>query len=153
MSPWIPVVVTIVLGVLGLAVQSVLLAFFLGRMKEHQSSQNTLVATFQKFTESALTALTARMGAVDAFTVESRTDRASLQARMVSLERLVDGLPRFREEFASHRATSESHQSRVEAELARILQAQEGQQRQLANLALRAPGEVISLAATTGTPL
>ena len=150
MAPWIPVVVTLVLGIIGLAIQGLLLAYFIGRMKENQTGQQALVAAFQKFTEQAITALTTRMGAVDAFTAESRSDRAAITARLGAVEKLVEGMPAFREEFAAHRATSEAHQHRVEAELGRILQAQEGQQRQLANLALRAPGEVVSLPAAKG---
>lgn len=148
MAPWIPVVVTLVLGLVGLGIQGLLLAYFVGRMKEQQTGQAALVAAFQKFTEQAITALTARMGAVDAFTAESKSDRTNLATRLGALERLVEGLPQFREDFAAFRATSESHQGRVEAELGRILQAQEGQQRQLANLALRSPGDVIELPAT-----
>lgn len=148
MQPWVPVIVTLILGVIGLGIQGLLLAYFVGRMKESQIGQAALVAAFQQFTDQAITSLTTRMGAVDAFTSEARSDRASLATRLGGVERLVDGLPKFREEFAAFRATSEGHQSRVEDELGRILRAQEGQQRQLANLALRAPGDVVSLPAT-----
>mgnify|MGYP007071569240 CR=1 FL=1 len=150
MAPWIPVVVTLVLGLVGLGIQGLLLAYFVGRMKEQQTGQAALVAAFQKFTEQAITALTARMGAVDSFTSESKSDRAAITARLGGIEKLVEGMPQFREEFAAHRATSDAHQQRVEAELHRILQAQEGQQRQLANLALRSPGDVVSLPAAKG---
>lgn len=148
MQPWIPVAVTIVLGITGLGIQGLLLAYFLGRMKEHQSGQAALVAAFQKFTDQAIGALTERMGAVDAFTSESKSDRAALSQRLGAIEDRTEGLPRFREEFAAYRATSEAHQSRMESEVGRILQAQDGIQRQLQTLALRQPGKILELPAT-----
>ena len=41
MHPWVPVIVTIGLGLAGLGVQGLLLAFFLGRMKAHHRSSAT----------------------------------------------------------------------------------------------------------------
>lgn len=148
MQPWIPVVITIVLGVMGLGIQGLLLAYFLGRMKEHQAGQAALVAAFQKFTDQAIGSLTERMGAVDSFTSESRSDRAALNQRLGSIEERTEGLPKFREDFAAYRATSEAHQTRMESEVGRILQAQDGIQRQLQTLALRQPGKVLELPAT-----
>lgn len=153
LQPWIPVVVTLVLGLIGLGVQGLLLAYFVGRMKEGQVGQAALVAAFQDFTNQAIVALTSRMGAVDAFTSEARSDRAALATRLDGVDRLVAGLPQFREDFAAFRATSEAHQTRVEEELSRIARSQEGQQRQLANLALRSPGDIVSLPATKGSAL
>lgn len=148
MAPWVPVVVTLVLGVVGLGIQGLLLAYFLGRMKEHQSGQAQLVDTFQQFTQQALAALTTRMAALDSIASESKSDRAAITARLGGIEQSTDGLPRFREEFAAFRATATSHQERMESEVGRILQAQDGIQRQLQTLALRQPGKVHELPAT-----
>lgn len=145
MQPWIPVVVTIVLGALGLGVQGLLLAYFLGKMKEHQVGQAALISAFQKFTDQAITALTARMGAVDAFTAESKADRAHLSARLGGLEQATEGMPRFREEFAAHRAEASAHMKRMESDMNRVNMALEGLQRQVGNLATHGPGQLMEL--------
>lgn len=147
MQAWVPVVVTLVLGACGLGIQGLLLAYFLGRMKEHQQGQAALVSAFQKFTDQAISALTARMGAVDSFTAESRADRAKLSARLTSIENLTDGLPRLREDFAGHRAESTAHMKRMEDDMARVNRSLEGLQRQVANLAVHGPGQLVSLSA------
>ena len=150
MSPWIPVVVTIILGLLGLAVQGLLLAYFLGRMKEHQQGQAALVATFQRFTEGALDALTARMSAMDKFASESTSHRAELSARLGTVEASTDGMPRFREEFAEHRAEARAFMRRMESDMERVNMALEGLQRQTASLAVNGPGKLIELPAERG---
>lgn len=148
MQPWIPVVITLCLGVAGLGIQGLLLAYFLGRMKEHQAGQSQLVETFQQFTQQALAALTTRMSALDGIASESKSDRAAITARLGSIEQSTEGVPRFREDFAAFRATAIAHQERMESEVGRILQAQDGIQRQLQTLALRQPGKVLELPAT-----
>lgn len=147
MQPWIPVVVTIVLGSLGLAVQGLLLAYFLGKMKEHQVGQAALVAAFQKFTDQAIGALTTRMGAVDTFTAESKADRSALSARLGSIAERTEGLPALREDFAEHRAESRAHMKRMEADMGRVNMALEGLQRQVGNLAVHGPGQLVTLPA------
>jgi len=147
-QPWIPVIVTIALGVVGLGIQGALLAFFIGRMKENQLGQAALVAAFQTFTAQTIAGLMDRMKIVDEVGAATIADRASINARLMGLERATEGMPQLREDFAAHRATSEAHQARVEAEIGRILQAQEGVQRQLQTLALRQPGKVLELPAT-----
>lgn len=153
MHPWIPVIVTIVLGLIGLGLQGLALAYFIGRMKENQAGQAALVEAFKAFTTKTLDALLLRMGAVDQVLSAAGADRAAIHQRLQGIERDTNGLQEDRQQFAAFRATSEAHQERTESELNRILQALEGQQRQLANLALRAPGDVVSLPATKGTAL
>lgn len=145
MQAWIPVAVTVVLGLLGLGIQGLLLAYFIGRMKENQLGQAQLVETFQAFTTKTLDTLLSRMAGVDSVLSSAGADRASIHARLDNVERNTNGLQEDRQAFAAFRATSVAHQERTEAELARILQTQEGLQRQLANLALRQPGEIIEL--------
>lgn len=146
MHPWVPVLVTIALGALGLGVQGLLLAFFLGRMKAHQESQATLVSTFQRFTERAIEALTSRMEKVDAFTAESHASAATLSARLGSVEQSTDGLPRFREEFAAFSASTKAHQVRVEHDLERMSAGVDSLQRQVAHLAIHGPGQLVEMA-------
>jgi hypothetical protein len=148
MAPWIPVLVTIVLGVTGLGLQALALAYFIGRMKENQAGQAALVEAFKAFTTKTLDALLLRMGAVDSVLSAAGADRAAIHQRLQGIERDTNGLQEDRQRFAAFEATTTAHQERTEAELGRILQALEGQQRQLANLALRAPGDVITLPAT-----
>lgn len=148
LQPWIPVLVTIVLGLVGLGIQGLALAYFIGRMKENQTGQAALVEAFKTFTTKTLDALLLRMGTVDSVLSAAGADRAAIHQRLQGIERDTEGLRDDREQFAAFRATTTAHQDRTEAELGRILQALEGQQRQLANLALRSPGDVVSLPAT-----
>jgi chromosome segregation ATPase len=138
--------VTIGLGIAGLGVQGLLLAFFLGRMKAHQEGQTALVAAFQNFTEKAISQLATRMEKVDAFTAESQADRATLTARVKGIEQNTDGLPLLREQFARHVARSEAHQERLEADLARANTGIESLQRQVAQLAIHGPGRLVEMA-------
>lgn len=145
MHPWTPVIVTIVLGVFGLAVQGFLLAYFIGRMKENQMGQAALVAAFQDFTKTAIEGLMERMKTVDELGSASTADRAALNARLMTIEKTTEGLPRLREDFAGHRAKSEAHHNRVESELQRVNMSLEGVQRQLGNLAVHGPGKVVEM--------
>lgn len=145
MPPWLPVLVTIVLGCVGLAIQASVLAYFLGRMKQHQESQATLVQTLQHFTSQAIDALTGRLGAVDSFTAESKADRAALAARLVGLERNTDGLQKLKEDFAGFAAGSRAHQERMESDVSRLNMGMEGMQRQLGNLAIHGPGQLVEM--------
>lgn len=149
MPTWLPVVVTIVLGCIGLAVQASLLAYFLGRMKQHQESQVTLVETLQKFTGQAIDALTGRLGAVDAFTAESKADRSALSARLTALERNTEGLQKLKEDFAGFMGGARAHQERVEADIARLNNGVEGVQRQIGQLAIHGPGQLVELPGTS----
>lgn len=147
MHPWIPVLVTISLGVIGLGIQGLLLAYLLGRMKEHQAGQSALVATFQRFTEGAIDVLTKRMGSMDSFASETNASRAEVGARLAGLEQATEGMPRFREDFAEHRAEARAHMKRVENDIGRVNMALEGLQRQVGSLATHGPGRLMELPA------
>lgn len=149
MPPWLPVVVTIILGCIGLAIQAALLAYFLGRMKQHQESQATLVATLQNFTAKAIDALTNRLGAVDSFTAESKADRSALSARLTALERNTDGLQKLKEDFAGFMGGARAHQERVESDISRLNNGVEGMQRQIGQLAIHGPGQLVELPGTS----
>lgn len=145
MSPWVPVFVTVALGLTGLGIQALLLAYFIGKMKEQQTGQRELVGVFQKFTDKAIGALTDRMGALDKMNAESGSDRATLGARLTAVERNTDGLQSLRETFAGHSAAfqafkerSEGHQGKVDRELAGIHRA-------LGNIAMGRASEVVQL--------
>lgn len=148
MPPWLPVVVTILLGCIGLAIQAAVLAYFLGRMKQHQESQATLVATLQNFTAKAIDALTNRLGAVDSFTAESKADRSALSARLTALERNTDGLQKLKEDFAGFMGGARAHQERVESDISRLNNGIEGMQRQIGQLAIHGPGQLVELPGT-----
>lgn len=148
MPPWLPVVVTIILGCIGLAIQAAVLAYFLGRMKQHQESQATLVATLQNFTAKAIDALTNRLGAVDSFTAESKADRSALSARLTALERNTDGLQKLKEDFAGFMGGARAHQERVESDISRLNNGVEGMQRQIGQLAIHGPGQLVELPGT-----
>lgn len=145
MHPWVPVIITVALGVSGLGIQGLLLAYFLGRMKENQLGQEKLVTAFQAFTAQTLAGLMERLQKFDSLAADSQTDRANINARLTGLERSTDGLPKFREDFAGFAATSRAHQERTEAELARMSRGMEGLQRQIAELAIHGPGQLVEL--------
>lgn len=149
MPPWLPVVVTILLGCVGLAIQAAVLAYFLGRMKQHQESQSVLVATLQNFTAKAIDALTNRLGAVDSFTAESKADRSALSARLTALERNTDGLQKLKEDFAGFMGGARAHQERVESDISRLNNGVEGMQRQIGQLAIHGPGQLVELPGTS----
>lgn len=146
--PWVPVLVTITLGVAGLGVQGLLLAFFLGRMKAHQEGQAQLISAFQTFTEKAIDTLTDRMARADDLASAANADRAGLDARLKSVEQSTDGLPKFREDFAAFEATARAHHRRVEADLARIHSGMESLQRQVGQLAIHGPGRLVEMASS-----
>lgn len=145
MHPWVPVIITVALGVCGLGVQGLLLAYFLGRMKENQLGQEKLVTAFQDFTAQTLQGLMERLQKFDSLAADSQTDRTNINARLMGLERATDGLPKFREDFAGFAATSRAHQERTESELQRMARGMEGLQRQIAELAIHGPGQLVEL--------
>lgn len=147
-NPWIPVVLTIIFGIAGFGVQGLLFAYFLGRMKAQQEAQKDLVETLKGFTASALSELNARMSKVDTSTAEASSERAGVSARLKNIETMVDGLPRFREEFAGFSASTKAHQERVEADVKRACDGVESLQRQVANLAFHGPGKLVQLPET-----
>ena len=150
MHPWFPVIVTICLGVAGLGVQGLLLAYFLGRMKENQAGQEKLVAAFREFTQRAIDQLMDRLSMFDELARESQSDRAALNARLSSIEQKTDGLPRFREEVAGFIKVSEAHHDRQEQEIARLARSAEGMQRQIGELAIHGPGELVRMTRRPG---
>ena len=138
MPSWVPVIV-------GLVLQALMLAYFLGRMKAQQEGQRELVDAFKKFAGDAIDRLTARADAADNATTEAVKERASLASRMRSVEQSTDGLPKFREEFAGFSAATTQRLTHIESELKRVAVASEGIQRQVANLALHGPGLVVRM--------
>lgn len=149
-SPWVPVIVTVILGLAGLGIQALLLAYFIGKMKQQQTGQEALVKVFQDFTEKAISALTERLANLDKFATSSQADRAALNARLQAVERNTDGLQNLRETFSGHAAAflafkenAEAHQGKVDREL-------NGIHRQLANIAMGRVGEVVSLTGGEG---
>lgn len=147
MHPWIPVVVTVALGLIGLAIQACLLAFFIGKMREQQAGQERLVNVFREFTEKAIDAMMTRLGRFDEIAAESQADRATLNAKLSVVERNTDGLQGLREAMAAHAATFGAHRERQEADMEKLNRAMEGVQRQLATLATKGPGAVVEWAA------
>lgn len=147
MSPWIPLIVTIIIAIVGLAGQGVLVAFFLGKMRERQVGQELLVDSFQKFTEQTVAALMTRLGQFDSMQTESVKDRAALNARLTNLETNTAGLGHLREEFITYRATQTEHGKRLESDLARVGQGVESLQRQMANLVSGRAGQVTTITA------
>lgn len=145
MTPWLPVIVTVALGVIGLAIQGALLAYFIGRMKEHQAGQEKLVGVFQSFTEAAITGLTSRLGVLDEIAAESKADRATLNAKMTQVERNTEGLGGLREALAAYRATFEATRDRQKDDLDRLNRGVESVQRQLAQIASRGGGGIVPM--------
>lgn len=145
---WTSLAVSVLVAFIGLSIQGAMLAYFLGRMKQHQESQAQLVNTLQNFTQQAIEALTGRLGRVDEFTAESKSDRSNIRARLASLEANTRGLPGFREDFAAFSAGSKAHQERLESDVKRLNAGVDALQRQMANLALHGPGKLVEMPAS-----
>jgi hypothetical protein len=145
-----PVVATVSLGLVGLAVQASLLAYFLGKMKEHQDSSAVLVQVFREFTQAAIDALVRRLDTVDEFSQGIRSDRAAFLVRLEGVERNTEGLQVLRETMAGFRATFEAAKERQEADAAHIARSLESLQRQMASLASGGGGRLVQLGADKG---
>lgn len=144
-SPWIPVLLSLGFGLSGFVIQALLFAYFLGRMKAQQESQKDLVETLKSFTSQALDGLNARMSKVDTFTATASTERAGLSARLKGVEDKTEGLPAFREEFAGFSARTIAHQERLESDVRRVSDGVTSLQRQVGNLAIHGPGQLVKL--------
>lgn len=138
MPSWVSVIV-------GLALQGLMLAYFLGRMKAQQEGQRELIDAFKAFATSAIDRLSSRADASDAATTEAVKERASLSSRVRAIELSTDGLPRFREDFIAFSSTSQTTMVHVEKEVKRLANACEGMQRQIANLAFHGTGQIVKL--------
>jgi hypothetical protein len=143
LPPWVPVFITVALGMIGLGIQACLLAYFLGKMKEHQAGSQALVDAFKEFTNLAIANLTQRLDGVDEFANVSRLDRGAMTARLQSVERNTEGLQGLREGMAGLTATFQAHRERTESDLAHVNRSLEGLQRQLANLVSGGSGRVV----------
>lgn len=148
MSPWVPVAITVVLGVMGLGIQALLLAYFIGKMKEQQNGQKSLVEAFQKFTDQAIASLVGRIASLDDVTTESKVSHAALNARLMTVEHNTEGLQTLRETFAGHAATFLAFKERMESDSAAMKREMAVANRQLANIATGRVGEVVELEAT-----
>lgn len=145
MPEWVPVIITVALGLAGLGVQALLLAYFLGRMKAQQEGAEALIATFRDFTRQAIAQLTERLDAVDEFATKSREHRAQLDARLGGVERNTEGLQGVRESMAALTATFTAHRERNESDMAHVNRSLEGVQRQLGNMMTGGAGKVLEL--------
>lgn len=161
MPVWLPVVVTLVLGLFGLAVQAAMLAYFVGRMKEGQESQKQLVAVFQSFTEKAIGGMLERLASFDEMALQSKGERVELQTRLAHLEHNTDGLrempivvAKLEATFAAHAQHSDDRWAAAtvqgEKRWEQATRAMEGVQRQLATMMQKGAGIVDMAKAVRG---
>lgn len=80
-SPWIPVLVSVVIFLAGSAVQGLALAYFLGKMKANSDATAAVVST-----------LLARMAVNDAAALANAEERGGLEARLTQVERNTSGV-------------------------------------------------------------
>lgn len=146
MSPWVSVAVTVVIGTLGLGCNAVLIAFFLGKMRQQQAGFEQMFSAYQGFqrtimeqlastTRQAIDALNAKASEFDAFADGSAHDRARLNVRMEQVEANTSALRGLHDTVLTMNTRQEmAHQAQREAS-ERMQRDITGLQRQVANIA------------------
>lgn len=135
-SPWLPVVISIVVLLVGVAVQLAAFAYFTGRMKGGQDATNALVA-----------GLISRMDTFDKSSINRAEEKGDLSARLEHLERntsalvgMGNDLARLDERFVGFERRANDRDEHYRISLDSI-------QRQIGALATGAAGRVVELPA------
>lgn len=134
-----------VVALMGIVGNAVVVAFFLGKLRERQSGQEQLVAAFQGFMNQTINALLSRLNSFDALASDSVADRASLNARMAAVEHNTQGMQGLRDSVTKLDATFSSHANRAEADMKKVSMGVESLQRQMANIASGRAGTVTTI--------
>lgn len=87
LSPWVPVIISALLGIVGLGAQAVLVAFFLGKLRSQQDGQRDLFNAYQQSQKTLTETQTAATGALlQAFTQQFTAAIAGFQTRLGDFE-------------------------------------------------------------------
>jgi len=157
-SPWIPVIVTVTIFLVGLAAQGMMFAFFMGKMKTQVDSlktqserdaaaQDKLMELHRTTLQTIIDSLLRRMEDSDQFFTRARGEYEALKAKVEHIDRNTAGLQDLREELARLGARFDAHHEGQNQDMAAIKRDITSIQRQLATLAVSGPGKVVEWAA------
>jgi hypothetical protein len=169
LSPWVPVIISGLLGTVGLGAQAVLVAFFLGKLRSQQDGQRDLFNAYQQsqktlsetqaaatgallaaFTEQfrmAIQGFQTRLGDFETWNDKHRVNAAEIDVRLGAVERntensrqAAENLIRLQTQFEAFVATWSKADERTQRDLTSL-------QRQMANVATGAGDRVVELPA------
>lgn len=87
LSPWVPVIISGLLGIVGLGAQAVLVAFFLGKLRSQQDGQRDLFNAYTASQKTLSETQTAATGALlAAFTSQFQMAIQGFQTRLADFE-------------------------------------------------------------------
>lgn len=146
MSPWVPVVVSAVVVLVGFATNAALIAFFLGKMKAtadgqsalfaaYQESQKVLLETFRQAVADAVRRLEERLDEYDAHAIGSAKDRANFAIRLQQVEENTHGLRDHDIRFAKLEERTGLEHAAAKTSIERLDRRLENLAAQVANLA------------------
>lgn len=170
LSPWVPVIISGVVGACGLGAQAVLVAFFLGKLRSQQdaqrdlfnaytASQKTLSETQSAATAALLAAFTeqfrmaiqgfqSRLGDFETWNDKHRVTAAEIDVRLGAVERNTENsrqgaenLIRLQTMFDAFVTTWTKADERTQRDLQSL-------QRQMANVAAHGGGQLVELPTT-----
>jgi hypothetical protein len=134
LSPWVPAIIAVVTLIIGLVLQGLGYAYFLGRMKEGHESTTRLVES-----------LIRRMEKNDDAALNRAEEKGDLNARLehvenhvASIGELKTGIVRLVAQFEAHASRSEAGQQNIRTDMSAL-------QRQIQNLMTGAGGSVIHI--------
>lgn len=145
MPPWVNVMISIVVVLLGVGGNLAVVSFFLGKMRGQLDGQRQLMEAHQAFTKQIVDSLLSRMADADQFFTQSHSGQAELRARMEHVERNTNGLQSLREEVARIGARFQAHHEQSQEETRRINMGVESLQRQMGNLVARGINGIIEM--------
>ena len=154
MHPWVPVLVTVFLGLIGLGIQGAAMAFFLGKMRAeqtasaaasaaNQAANRQLVDVFQAFTTKTVDAMLERLAEFDTMARDAAGARAALDQRLATVENAASGLAAVPLVLSEFKGEFNAHRQITERELAHVARNFDGVQRQLAELVRGGSGGVV----------
>lgn len=134
MSPWIPVLVTSALGLLGLVLQALMFAFYSGKQAAFAATQKTMVDR-----------LLAKMDANDADAIELAEERGGLIARLQHVERHTSKIDDINAGLINLAASVKASAERGERAHDQVRQDISSLQRQIQALMTGAGGAVVEI--------
>lgn len=136
-SPWLPVLISVAVLLVGLAVQLATFAYFTGRMKGGQEATNALVG-----------GLITRMDTFDRGALDRATEKGDISARLDHVEKNTEGMGKIREELVRLRERAESAERTATARDETYRSHFDSLGRQLQSIAGMGPGGVLEIKRT-----
>lgn len=133
-SPWIPVLVTAILGLVGLAIQGALFGHFTGRLKAGQ-----------EFTRELVNAMLTKDRQREEAALRAAEEKGALLARIENVERNTAGVSELRETVSRMDERLGSLSRAVEEGAAQTNRHLDSVQRQIGSLVTGAAGAVVEI--------